>query len=270
MLKKTAIIVAGAAVLLGSIAYTKAKDVKAKSQAKARIVVPSGDADKSTDKESNQYWIGVHCVAPLPEMIRAHVELPADVGIFVAQVVPQGPAAAAGIQRHDIILAAADKPLKEVADLIAAVRQSQNKKLTLKILRGGRRQDIELAPQKRPPQFDTKGPITMPPGSKWNKLGEWFEENRPGRDGRPPLRMRFMHPGMILPPKSAGTIRDKITMPDPATIEKSIQDRMQKQIDAMSRQMKKLEKLVEGLHQERMLLDESLELKSKTTKKISP
>jgi len=65
----------------------------------------------------------------------------------------------------------------------------------------GKRQNIEITPQKqRPAEFAPKGSLVMPPDSKWQKLGKWFDENRPGVDGRPPLRMRFMHPGIILPP----------------------------------------------------------------------
>ena len=45
-----------------------------------------------------------------------------------------------------------------------------------------------------------KRSIDVPADSKWHKLGEWFEKNQPGVDERPPLTMRFMHPGIILPP----------------------------------------------------------------------
>ncbi len=345
MLKKTAIIVAGVAVLVGSIAYSKAKDSKADSRAKPQAVASNDAADKSVDKSVNkvvdraadQYWIGVRCVAPVPEMVRAHVEVPQDGGIFVAHVVPKGPAAEAGIERHDIILAVGDKSLKKVADLIAAVDQSQGEKLTLKILRGGKLQDITLAPLKRPAEFTAKGSIAMPPGSKWHKLGEWFDQSRPGRDGRPPLRMRFMHPGMILPPLPSGMtvtvtrkgdkpaqitvkrdgkqwkitadelhklpddirphvarmigglnvapstspgmlppgmlppgmLRDKLKLPDPAAIEKSVGDRIQKQIDAMNRQMKKLEKMAEDLRKERTL-QEPKQSQAKAEKKTQP
>ena len=318
MLRKVAIIVAGVAVLLGSIAYSKAKDSQSEAKDKVQLAAPTEPAAEAAAKE-NQYWIGVRCVAPVPEMVRAHAEVPDDSGIFVAEVLPEGPAAAAGLKRHDVILAVGDKPVKAVADLIAAVGKSQGEKLTLKILRGGKQQDVALAPQKRLEEFDSKGPVAMPPGSKWQKLGKYFDQSRPGMDGRPPLRMRFMHPGMILPPLPAGMtvtvtrqgdepakitvkkgdktweltaddmdklpddvrphvermigglsatqpiapgalspqmLHDKLKMPDPAEIEKSVQNSIQKQIDAMSRQMKKLEKMADDLRKERALFME--------------
>ena len=315
MLRKTAIIIAGVAVLLSSIAYSKAKDSQSEAKDKVQLVAPGEPAGKIAAEE-NQYWIGVRCVAPVPEMVRAQVEIPDDRGIFVADVIPEGPAAAAGIKRHDIILSVGDKPLKEVTDLVAAVEKSQGEKLSLKILRSGKEQDVTIMPQKRPDEFDSKGPVVMPPGSKWQKLGQLFDQNRPGMDGRPPLRMRFMHPGMILPPLPEGMsvtvtrqgdepakitvkkgdktweltaddmdklpddirphvqrmlgglsagqsiapgmlspemLRDKMKLPDAAEIEKSVQERIQKQIDAMNRQMKKLEKMTEEFRKERAL-----------------
>lgn len=335
MYKKIAIILAGVAVLLGSIAYTKAKDGKTDSRAKTPIVAPSKDVGKSGagKKLFDQYWLGLRCVAPVPEIVRAHVEVPADRGIYVANVVPKGPSAAAGIQRHDIILSVGAKPIKEVADLIAAVGQSKGKKLTLEILRGGKQLDIELAPQKRPAEFVAKGSLDMPPGSKWHKLGKLFDQNRPGTDGRPPLRMRFMHPGMILPPLPSGMtvtvtrkgeepaeitvkrdgkqwkvaadeldklpadirphvtrmiggvnvapptspralppgmLRGKTKMADAEEVEKSVQARIQQQIDAMSRQMKKLEAMAEALRQERASLAETKKSAAKADEKAEP
>jgi hypothetical protein len=45
-----------------------------------------------------------------------------------------------------------------------------------------------------------KRSLAMPMDSRWHKLGKWFDENQPGTAGRPSLKMRFMHPGIILPP----------------------------------------------------------------------
>jgi len=283
-----------------------------------QLVTANGDTNKSSSqaaaKQTNQYWLGVRCVSPVPEMIRAHVEVPDDRGVFVAAVVPKGPADESGIQRHDIILAVDDKPLKEVADLIAVVEKSNGAKLTLNILRGGKQQKITVTPKKRPAEFDSRGPVAMPPGSKWQKLGKLFDQSKPGMDGRPPLRMRFMHPGTILPPlpkgmtvtvtrkgdepakiivkkgdksweltaddvdelpidvrphvermlggqkitppMSPGMLRDKMKLPDPAEMQKSAQERIQKQIDAMNRQMQKLEKMAEDLRRQRSSLTE--------------
>ncbi|MBN2291852.1 MAG: PDZ domain-containing protein [Pirellulales bacterium] len=338
MLRKVAIIAAGLAVLFGSIALTKGKDDKADSRVTEKVAATGEDTGKSaaesisgekTSKQADRYWLGLRCVAPLPEMIRAQVDLPAGGGIYVAKVVPKGPAAEAGIKRHDIILAAGDRPLKEVADLVAVVDRSQGKKISLTIIRGGKQQKIELTPQKQPAEYAAKGPIDFPPDSKWHKLGQLFDQTRPGKDGRPPLRMRFMHPGMILPPlppdmtvtmirkgdqppkfivkrgdekwtvtadeldKLPADIRphvermiggtnivlprppgmlfpgERLNMPDPAQIEKKLEQRIQKEMEAMNRQLKRLEKMAEDLRKGRTLPDESAEPQLKADKKAA-
>ena len=256
------IIVAGTAALFVSTAHSRAKE----NRAKLPQAATSRDADRvksdtakantaKTDavggekKKAGQYWLGVRCIAPIPEMVRTHVEVPEDSGVFVADIVPEGPAAKAGVARHDILLATGAGPLKKVSDLIAATARSQGKPLTLEILRDGKRKSIEITPQQRPAEFEPKGSLSMPPGSKWHKLGKWFDESHPGTNGRPPLRMQFMHPGIILPP---GTRNHP---PLPTDMEQAIQSRTQKQLDAVNRQIKQLNKLVEDLRQERLLFN---------------
>ncbi len=200
--------VIGAALFMAVAAHGRAKENQAEPQSQPETVAgPSlgdeqvqPDAVKAEEKKAEQYWIGVNCVAPIPEIVLAHLDVPKDSGVFVVDVVPDGPAAKAGIARNDIILAVAGAPLARVADLAAAVAASKGKPLAMEIIHAGKRQKVEVAPQARPAGFATKDLIDLPPGSKWNKLGQWFDETMPGIDGRPPLRMRFMHPGIILPP----------------------------------------------------------------------
>ena len=204
MTRRIAIIITGVAVLMGSIAFTKAKDGKGESTDKTTVAAANENAGNQTAGQSGQYWVGLRCVSSVPEMVRAHVEVPEDGGIFVANVLPKGPAAKAGIRRHDVILTAGDKRLEKVADLVAVVDRSQGKEISLKILRGGKQMDIKLTPQIRPAEYAARGPVDIPPGSKWHKLGKLFDQKQPGKDGRTPLRMRFMHPGIILPPLPPG------------------------------------------------------------------
>lgn len=318
MTRRIAIIIAGVAVLLGSIAFTKAKDGKGELTDKTTAAATNKNADTKTAGQSGQYWLGLRCVSSVPEMVRAHVEVPEDGGIFVANVLPKGPAAKAGIRRHDIIMAAGDKRLEEVADLVAVVDRSRGKEISLKILRGDKQLDIQLAPQIRPAEYVARGPVDIPPGSRWHKLGKLFDQSRPGKDGRPPLRMRFMHPGIILPPLpsgmtvtvtrkgdepaeitvkhdgkqwtvtideldklpndirphveqmiggikvapprsagmlSPGALGEGMKMSDPAEIEKNLHRRIQKQMEAMNRKMKKLEQMAEDLRKGRASSD---------------
>ena len=155
LLKRSTVIIVGAAVVLTVVAYGRAREKLADSKTEPEAAATARDTNppkdntntidtlKGGEKSTASYWIGVQCVAPIPEMVRVHVAAPNDSGVFVADVVPEGPAAKAGIARHDIILSAAGSPLKNVADLTAAVGRSQDKPLTLEILRSGKRQNIE-------------------------------------------------------------------------------------------------------------------------------
>ncbi len=68
----------------------------------------------------------------------AHLDLPADQGLYVSDLVAEGPAAAAGLKQHDILLELKGQPLKEPAELAAAVEKSEGKPVVLKVFRGAR------------------------------------------------------------------------------------------------------------------------------------
>ena len=279
LLKRSTFIIVGAAVILTLVAYGRAKENQAELQAKAAVDAPNQNADQvkadpanSKKKTGGRYWIGVRCIAPIPKMVRDRAKAPADGDVFVADVVPQGPAAKAGIARLDIILAVDGSPLKKVSDLVAAVDRSQDKPLTLEIFRDGKRQNIELTPQRRPAEFTHKGSLAMPPDSKWQKLGKWFEENQPGTAGRPPLRMRFMHPGIILPPgtKKHPPLPVGMVMSTPADMNQARQSRIEKQLDAVNRQIEKLNQLAEELRQESLLFNEQKQADTKAEDNSRP
>ena len=56
------------------------------------------------------YWIGV-ALAPVKEEMSKELKLPAGQGFVVQDVVPDGPAAKAGIKPNDILLKVAGKPI---------------------------------------------------------------------------------------------------------------------------------------------------------------
>ncbi len=89
----------------------------------------------------SKYWLGVVChpLAEYPggDTLRAQLDLPANTGLVAAEVLPGGPAMKAGVKRHDVLLAADEKPLAAVGDLVAAVEKSHGQELSLKLLRAG-------------------------------------------------------------------------------------------------------------------------------------
>lgn len=153
------------------------------------------------------FWIGVMCHA-VEDALRAHITLPEGQGLSVADVVPGGPAAAAGIARHDILLTAGGTALTSPADLITAVNASGEQPVEVELLRGGQPMTIEVAPVARPQQ--PVRPVLIGPGEQ-GELQDWMEDLqrqiRERREGnqqrrgekkqRRPLRLRFLQPDPV-------------------------------------------------------------------------
>ena len=107
------------------------------------------------------YWIGVLCT-PLSEAVRAQVAIPEDTGVIIEQVVPGSPAAEAGLQRHDIIVAAGDAVIGTQESLVAAITASEGETLLLLVLRGGETVEIEATPAAREiATIQRRGPFSL-------------------------------------------------------------------------------------------------------------
>ena len=159
-------------------------------------VVISGEA---AVVQPGEYWLGVECM-PVPPPLRAQLGLPENQGLLVVGVMPDSPAAKAGIAQHDVLLAAAGKPLASPRDLIQAVETAKEGKLAIEVLHEGKKKTIEATPAKRPEEARRKA-MPLPDGADWETVQKWIERMRPGEqaEGQPPLRFRFFHPGAILP-----------------------------------------------------------------------
>jgi hypothetical protein len=149
--------------------------------------------------ELSDYWIGLNC-RPAQDALRAQLDLPDGTGLVVEMVGPDGPAAAAGVERFDVLVNADGKPLKTLQDLIDAVDAAKEKELKLELRRGGKPVELTVKPAKRP---ETAAPAPgVAPGEEplhdwWRKhLGEMLPEG----EWQGPWRYRFWGPGGILPP----------------------------------------------------------------------
>lgn len=112
--------------------------------------------------ELSPYWIGVGC-EPVPAVLRAQLKLPEGEGLVVVDVAEGSPAAAAGLQVNDVLLAAGDKPLKSVADLVSVVSEAKETDITFKLLRGGEGTTLVVRPAKRP---EPAAVGVVPPGQR--------------------------------------------------------------------------------------------------------
>jgi membrane-associated protease RseP (regulator of RpoE activity) len=116
------------------------------------LVIPLAEPGEVHGEElmlSGRYRIGVKC-APAGETLHAQLpDLPNDQGLVVEQVIDKGPAANAGIKVHDILIAAGEKPLGQVADLTGAIENSKGSELTIKLLRGGKATAVVVKPEEQ-------------------------------------------------------------------------------------------------------------------------
>ena len=76
--------------------------------------------------------------------MRAAVGLPDHDGLLVRGVLDDSPAAAAGLARGDLLIAAGDTPLTSADDLFEALDAATDT-LTLRVLRGTEERDVEAA-----------------------------------------------------------------------------------------------------------------------------
>jgi PDZ domain len=163
-----------------------------------------GDEDDQSRPAAPKYWIGL-LGGPIPadNPLRAHLDLPKDQGLLVANVVPNGPAAKAGLKQYDILLKGNGKDLHEMKDLIDLVMSEGAKKgqITLDVLRRNKHETVNLKPEDRPADAE------MQPGESGGGFGQSgpmmpggrFPGGGPGMPNVPmPFNFRNFGPGVIV------------------------------------------------------------------------
>ena len=144
---------------------------------------------------ANPYWLGIIAI-PLDEAMKSQLNL--DERLIVQNIMPESPAAKAGVKVHDILLAFGGTEIHRMDDLTKAVRENGDKEAAVTILRGGKKDTVRVKPEQRPA------------GSQWIDIGigpeakkyEGLMRQWLGRDLSFPLpdgsmRMQFFGPGFI-------------------------------------------------------------------------
>jgi hypothetical protein len=124
-----------------------------------QVPTPGGEIVRDDRPVAPSHWIGLTGGPVTPEL-RAHVDLPSDQGILVRDIVPDSPAAKAGLKQFDILLRGNDSQLREMTDLVELV-VSEGKKdgqISLEVLRKGQRQSLTVKPEKRPEDLASRVP----------------------------------------------------------------------------------------------------------------
>ena len=109
------------------------------------------------------YWIGVP-VSPVDATLRSHLTaLPAETGLLVNDVVPNSPAAKAGLVKNDVLVTMGGKSLKSPEVLIEQVRGSDGKPVPLDYLRVGRTFSLSITPEKHEVEVAEVGSVNAFP-----------------------------------------------------------------------------------------------------------
>jgi membrane-associated protease RseP (regulator of RpoE activity) len=124
-----------------------------------QVPTPGGEIVRDDRPVAPSHWIGLTGGPVTPEL-RAHVDLPADQGILVHDIVPNSPAAKAGLRQFDILLRGNEAALRGMEDLVELVVTEGQKEgqISLEVLRKGQRQSLAVKPEKRPEDLESRLP----------------------------------------------------------------------------------------------------------------
>jgi len=200
----------------------------------------AGGTDEGHDSaEGPEFWIGV-AIHPVSSSLRSHLDIPEGQGLIIDEVVPDSPAARAGLKEHDILLSLNDQPLDTVESMVKSVSEAGSKDVTLRVLRSGQEREIRVTPEKRPPdRLESRRRYPRDPFPFLGPVGV-FEPYVQG-----PFRMRIL-PGGPMPPVIPSP--PFVLPPNPfaggpsASLEKRMQE--------MNDQLKELRHAVEDLRKE--------------------
>lgn len=152
-------------------------------------------------EESDERWIGVH-VSELPAILRKHLKL--EHGVLAEAVLPDTPAAKAGIDQGDVLLAVEGKEIErpeDVRDAIEAVEEGEG--LTLEVLHEGEETTVEIVPAPRPADRVHLDPVASPSGAAASQQ-EFLKHQHQALKAleraladRQAAGMMFMRPGIV-------------------------------------------------------------------------
>jgi serine protease Do len=115
--------------------------------------------------------IGVIAQAITPSMVEG-LGLSRSWGIIVSDVIPGGPAEAAGLKIGDIVLSADDRPIDTLPELAAAMYlHPLDEVMKLVVLRGGERKTLQVAANEHRDQMDKLMDAVDPDKSLVMRLG---------------------------------------------------------------------------------------------------
>ena len=143
---------------------------------------PANSASSSSTPHSGNSFIGSLLMNPsytgamlekMSTQQAAYFGATSTAGLLVRTVVPNSPAAIAGMQVCDVILRANDKPVTNAGDWAKAVKNSHGHPLTIVVLRDKKEQTLTLTPDGKRrsslegPTQDSNGAVVAHLGFSW-------------------------------------------------------------------------------------------------------
>ncbi len=189
--------------------------------------------------EKTEYSIGVR-VKPIDTALREHLPTLADrPGLVVAVVEPDSPAAKAGLKVADILLAVGDVPVSDFDSLVARIQATGGKPVPLQVLRAGKPMTIEVTPALKgqdPARELALNEVLVCPGLNtqvaWSKAPVAYD----------PLWV--LPPHMTLGWDTWSKTPTPSNQPHPREADS---DRVEKRLDALTRELKQLQESIEAL-----------------------
>lgn len=171
-------------------------DLKLGNDARADFV-----ADLDVAVSMSEYYIGVVCDS-VGDALRSHLKIEANQGLIVTEVVPDAPAAKAGLQVHDVILAVNENKVGTVMDLMKGIDSAKGAELKLSVIRQGGPVIAAVTPVKRPEgnQANMKFQILNEQGQPFRAFLNRID-HREGEKGKflaLPRKLRVFHKGAVV------------------------------------------------------------------------
>src|SRR4051794_17403631 len=102
-------------------------------------------------------------LVPVDDSTRAHLKLPKGQGLVATSVVPNGPAAQAGVSENDVLLTLGDAPLGKPEDLEEQLKAAGDRPIALVLLHHGEKKTLQVQPQVKV----SFGPVRPEPPAFW-------------------------------------------------------------------------------------------------------
>lgn len=191
------------------------------AEAPTAPVAPTAPSDGTevietiTLAQNKGYQLGLSVVR-VPEALNSQLDLKGQ-GALVIRVQDDGPAAKAGVLENDVVLAIGDQQIAAPEDLRASAGKSEGKELTIKLLRGGKEQTLQIKAELRDRPSYTFSTKKHQIEFDTQMIEEKVRQKL--KDAGVDLRMQVIQPGAFLPKGANFLINMRAELPDDVTVD---------------------------------------------------